>query len=146
MSKEKKEEMKNKENDNIGEVPADNGDVSGGGTGFFDKKDKKSVKLLEKQLEISKKENEKLAKEKEELNDTYLRMMAEYDNFRKRVLKEKETMYSDGIAEAVEKLLPVLDNLERAAASGGAGTDSAAVVEGVKKILDQATEIFQNSA
>ena len=142
MSKEKKEEMKNKENDNIGEVPADNGDVTGEGTGFFDKKDKKSVKLLEKQLEISKKENEKLAKEKEELNDTYLRMMAEYDNFRKRVLKEKETMYSDGIAEAVEKLLPVLDNLERAATSGGAGTDSAAVVEGVKKILDQATEIF----
>ena len=92
MSKEKKEEMKNKENDNIGEVPADNGDVSGESTGFFDKKDKKSVKLLEKQLEISKKENEKLAKEKEELNDTYLRMMAEYDNFRKRVLKEKETM------------------------------------------------------
>lgn len=64
MSKEKKEEMKNKENDNIGEVPADNGDVSGEGTGFFDKKDKKSVKLLEKQLESQKKRMKSLLRKK----------------------------------------------------------------------------------
>lgn len=106
----------------------------------LDKKDKKAVKLLEKQLEDSKKEYEKLLEEKKALNDTYLRMLAEYDNFRKRVQKEKEGFYADGMAEAVEKLLPVLDNLERAASAEA--TDVQSVLDGVKKVLSQADEIF----
>ena len=106
----------------------------------LDKKDKKAVKLLEKQLEDSKKEYEKLLEEKKALNDTYLRMLAEYDNFRKRVQKEKEGLYADGMAEAVEKLLPVLDNLERAASAEA--TDVQSVLDGVKKVLSQADEIF----
>lgn len=105
-----------------------------------DKKDKKAVKLLEKQLEDSKKEYEKLLEEKKALNDTYLRMLAEYDNFRKRVQKEKEGLYADGMAETVEKLLPVLDNLERAASAEA--TDVQSVLDGVKKVLSQADEIF----
>ena len=106
----------------------------------LDKKDKKAVKLLDKQLEDSKKEYEKLLEEKKTLNDTYLRMLAEYDNFRKRVQKEKEGLYADGMAEAVEKLLPVLDNLERAASAEA--TDVQSVLDGVKKVLSQADEIF----
>ena len=47
-------------------------------------------------------------------HDTYLRLAAEYDNFRKRTVKEKEAAYGHGTADAVEKLLPVYDNLERA--------------------------------
>ena len=47
-------------------------------------------------------------------HDAHLRLAAEYDNFRKRNTKEKELLYSLGKAEAVEKLLPVYDNLERA--------------------------------
>ena len=46
--------------------------------------------------------------------DAHLRVAAEYDNFRKRTLKEKEQSYGNGKADAVEKLLPVYDNLERA--------------------------------
>ena len=49
-----------------------------------------------------------------EEHDAYLRLAADYDNFRKRTLKEKEQSYSNGKADAVEKLLPVYDNLERA--------------------------------
>ena len=49
-----------------------------------------------------------------EEHDSYLRLAADYDNFRKRNAKEKETLYAAGKAEAVEKLLPVYDNLERA--------------------------------
>lgn len=105
-----------------------------------DKKDKKAAKLLEKQLEDAKKELEALQAEKEALDDTYRRMLAEYDNFRKRVQKEKESLYADGMAEAVEKLLPVLDNLDRAAALEA--TDAASVLEGVKKVLAQAEEVF----
>ena len=49
-----------------------------------------------------------------EEHDSYLRLAADYDNFRKRSAKEKETLYAAGKADAVEKLLPVYDNLERA--------------------------------
>ncbi len=49
-----------------------------------------------------------------EEHDSYLRLAADYDNFRKRTAKEKEALYSMGKADAVEKLLPVYDNLERA--------------------------------
>ena len=47
-------------------------------------------------------------------HDSYLRLAADYDNYRKRTLKEKDAAYGHGKADAVEKLLPVYDNLERA--------------------------------
>lgn len=106
------------------------------------KNDKKATKLAEKQLEDALKAVEEAKKEKEALNDTYLRMLAEYDNFRKRVAKEKETIYSDGMADAVEKLLPVLDNLDRAMATEVTNPESQAVLDGVGKVLSQALEIF----
>ena len=49
------------------------------------------------------------------LNDKLLRTLAEYDNFRKRSVKEKEAIYPEAAAEAVAKFLPVLDSMERAA-------------------------------
>ena len=48
--------------------------------------------------------------------EQYKRVLAEYDNFRKRSAKEKETIYADVTAQTVSEFLPVLDNLERAAA------------------------------
>ena len=50
------------------------------------------------------------------LNDRYLRLMAEYENYRKRSTKERTEIYPQATAAAVEKFLPVLDNIERAAA------------------------------
>lgn len=70
--------------------------------------DKKKSRKYEKQLE------EKQA-EIDALNDKYLRMMAEYDNFRRRSAKEREGIYSDAYAEAMASIMPVIDNLERAA-------------------------------
>lgn len=55
---------------------------------------------------------EELAK----LKDTYLRTLAEYDNYRKRTTKEKEQAFGRGACDAVEKILPVVDNFERALA------------------------------
>ena len=52
-----------------------------------------------------------------ELNDRYLRTLAEYENFRRRTQKEKEALFGDGKAEAIGKILPALDNFERAAAA-----------------------------
>jgi len=68
--------------------------------------------LEETAPEIS--EIEKLQKENGELNDRYLRLMAEYDNFRKRSLKEKDDIYPSATAAALQKILPILDTLERA--------------------------------
>ena len=61
-------------------------------------------------------ELEKLKAELAAGQDKYLRMLAEYDNYRKRTQKEKEAAYADGLADAIAALLPVLDNLGRAAA------------------------------
>ena len=76
-----------------------------------DKKHKHSKEV--KKLEQAKAELEgKLA----ELDDKYKRLAAEYDNFRKRSAKEKEGAYTDAYADALKELLPVIDNIERAAA------------------------------
>ena len=58
---------------------------------------------------------QELEKKCAELNDRYLRLMAEYDNYRKRTAKEKTELFPQATAAAVQKFLPLLDNLERAA-------------------------------
>ncbi|MCI9667060.1 MAG: nucleotide exchange factor GrpE [Angelakisella sp.] len=57
---------------------------------------------------------EQLQEEKKELEDRYLRLMAEFGNFRNRTAKEKESTYGDAKAETLRSFLPVLDNLQRA--------------------------------
>jgi len=66
--------------------------------------------------EQPKTELELLKEQYEQLNDRLLRTFAEYDNFRKRAAKEKESIYPDATANAVEKFLPIYDNFERALA------------------------------
>jgi molecular chaperone GrpE len=66
------------------------------------------------ELESLREELEALQKAKDELYDKYLRTLAEYDNFRKRSQREKDAIYGDATVDAVKKLLPVLDNFERA--------------------------------
>ena len=58
-------------------------------------------------------EKEKLKDQVSELNDKLLRQMAEFENFRKRSEKEKDSMYENGARSVIEKLLPVVDNFER---------------------------------
>jgi len=60
-------------------------------------------------------ETELLQEKLNEANDKYLRMLAEYDNYRRRSQKERESIYSDVRADTVKKILPVYDNLLRAA-------------------------------
>lgn len=68
------------------------------------------------------------------LNDKYLRICAEYDNYRRRSQKEKESLYGDVKAEAVKSFLPVYDNLERALAQS---TEDEAYRKGVEMIMSQ---------
>ena len=72
-------------------------------------------------------------------HDSYLRLAAEYDNFRKRTIKEKDAAYGNGKADAVAKLLPVYDNLERAL--NQACTDEA-FKKGVEMTMNELVNIF----
>ena len=72
-------------------------------------------------------------------HDALLRLAAEYDNFRKRTVKEKEASYGNGKADAVAKMLPVYDNLERAL---NQPTEDAAYKKGVEMTMQQLEKIF----
>jgi molecular chaperone GrpE len=72
-------------------------------------------------------------------HDAYLRLAAEFDNFRKRTTKEKEASYGNGKADAVAKLLPVYDNLERAL---NQPTEDAAYKKGVELTMTELVKIL----
>lgn len=73
----------------------------------------------------------------DELNDRYLRMAAEYDNFRKRSQREREQAYNDAVSHAVKALLPTFDNLERAIKAETADTE---YKKGVELTMNQLVE------
>ena len=94
------------------EVEADEGKLKFG--------ERKKLKRAEADLAAARKDLEAREKELAEEKDRYMRMMAEYDNFRRRTAKEKDGIYADAMCDAVKELLPVIDNLERAAAAAPA--------------------------
>jgi len=108
------------------------------GEGKESGKSKKEDKKLKKENAALTERVEALEKSNKELEDKYLRLVAEYDNFRKRSQKEKEGIYADAYADAIQALLPVVDNLERALQF----SDGASVVEGVKMTLSQLEQIL----
>ena len=73
--------------------------------------------------------------------DAHLRIAAEYDNFRKRTMKEKEASYGNGKADAVAKILPVYDNLERAL---NQETSDAAYKKGVELTMNELVKILSS--
>ena len=83
---------------------------------------------------------EQLAKMVSDASDKYLRLAAEYDNYRKRSQKEKESLYTDIRSETVEKFLPVYDNLERALAQE---TQDAAFKKGVEMTMNQLVSVME---
>lgn len=72
-------------------------------------------------------------------HDARLRVAAEYDNFRKRAVKEKDAAYGNGKADAVAKILPIYDNLERAL---NQPTEDAAFKKGVEMTMTELTKIL----
>ena len=79
------------------------------------KAEKKKAKKLEAELAEVKKDLAQKEAGFAELNETYLRLAAEYDNFRKRSAKEREGIYTDACTDVLTQILPILDTLERAA-------------------------------
>ena len=99
-----------------------------------DVKETESKEMKELKEKLEKAEAERVA-----ANDKYLRMMAEYDNYRKRSTKEKESAYADAYCDAIGAILPVIDNLERALAYSEGET----LTEGVKMTLKQFEDTMQ---
>ena len=113
-----------------------------------DKKEKETVteEVIEETAEV---QEEAPVEEVPEVNpfeekynaehDAHLRLAAEYDNFRKRTIKEKEASYGNGKADAVAKMLPVYDNLERAL---NQETSDTAFKKGVEMTMAELVKIF----
>ncbi len=95
------------------------------------KESKKDVKKLTE-------ENEKLNESLSELNDRYTRMLAEYDNFRKRAQKEREGVYNDAVSDVLNAILPVKDSLEMAIRFA----DDSQLSQGVTMTLNKFGEIL----
>ena len=96
--------------------------------------DKKQDKKESKAAEEKKEEQSSPAEELKGANDRYLRLLAEYDNYRKRSQKEKDSLYADIKSDTVAKFLPVYDNLVRALAQS---TEDEAYRRGVEMIMTQ---------
>ena len=111
------------------------------------KKEKETVETpVEETTEVTEEVTEEVAPEvnpwEEKYNaerDAHLRVAAEFDNFRKRTIKEKEASYGNGKADAVAKMLPVYDNLERAL---NQPTEDAAYKKGVELTMNELVKIF----
>ncbi|MBQ3054020.1 MAG: nucleotide exchange factor GrpE [Clostridia bacterium] len=83
------------------------------------------------------------AEKADEYLDKYQRTLAEYDNFRKRTVKEKEQLVTDAKIYAVTGLIPVLDNLERASAAAENESDENPLKQGVEMIFRSVIEEFE---
>lgn len=98
--------------------------------GFFKKKEKKDKK------------DEKI----EELNDRLMRQMAEFDNFRKRSEREKSQMFDLGAKDIVEKILPVIDNMERGLATVAPEVlENDAFVRGMEKVYKHFMTVLEGA-
>lgn len=99
-----------------------------------DKKEKKTSKADKKLLA----EIEELKEAMAVMEDKYLRMAAEYDNFRRRSREEKDAIYDTAVADTVKEILPIIDNLDRAAEY----TDGDKVLEGLILIAKATISVF----
>ena len=95
------------------------------------KENKKKAKKSDVEAAELKAALEAREKELAELGDKYLRLYAEYDNFRRRSAKEREAIYFDAKSDTLKNILPILDNMERATAF----TEADKILEGMNLIL-----------
>ena len=102
-----------------------------------DKEETPKESTVEEQLE-------KAREEISELNDSLLRKMAEFDNYRKRTLKEKTELILNGGEKTITAILPVLDDMERAMKNMQTATDVAAVLKGVELISKKFISILEH--
>jgi len=110
-----------------------------------DHKKKSQVKKSTAKLKIQEKVIEKLIIERDEFKDKFLRNMAEIDNFRKRVKKEKEEHQKYALGDFLKELLVITDNLERALRVKEGESTESSIISGVEMIYRQFIEILNKN-
>ena len=98
--------------------------------------DKKHKKEEKRELAVLREKAAELEKTLSEEKEKYLRMFAEYDNFRKRSQKERDGIYTDAVSDVIGAILPIADNLERA----GKFSDGEKVAEGLRLTMNALSE------
>lgn len=121
------------ENENIENAEQDNAEATETTETTDEKADSKD-EVVDEKAELEKKANDYL--------DRYQRTLAEFDNFRKRTMKEKASMYDDGVRDSVLKLIPVVDNFERAVSAVSEEEKESGLYKGIEMVLKQFTEIL----
>lgn len=115
--------------------PAEDGKLRGS--------ERRRLKRAEAELADTNKKLEALETELAAEKDKYLRMLAEYDNYRRRTAKEKESIYTDASADAVSELLPIIDTLEKAVAGIPEGEEEAPFAKGMRLTLKVAADALR---
>jgi molecular chaperone GrpE len=105
---------------------------------FSRKREKDKGKIQELEAEL-----EQLKAEKAELNDRFLRLFSEFDNYKKRVSKEKLDLIATASEKVIVSLLPVIDDFERAIAANEKVEDIAAVKEGFNLIYNKLVQMMK---
>lgn len=107
--------------------------------GIFSKKNNKDkTRIQELEAEV-----EKMKTEKAELNDRFLRLFSEFDNYKKRVNREKLELLSTASEKVIVSLLPVIDDFERAIAANEKVEDIAAIKEGFNIIYNKLVQMLK---
>lgn len=118
-------------------------EAGGDETGKLRGSERRRFKRAEAELAEANKSLEQAKNDLAAERDKYLRMLAEYDNYRRRTAKEKEGIYTDACADAVKELLPVVDTLERAVADIPADKQDDPVAKGVRMTLKTAADALK---
>ena len=133
------EEQEPQQAENTEEQTAQTPETEEKSKGGKKKKEKeKTYTLTQQQMEAA----ELAAKQLESVKDQFVRLTAEYDNYRKRTTKEKDALYQDAKADTIKAFLAVYDNLERAVAAPG--DEESPHKKGLEMIFHQYQEILKN--
>jgi len=127
-NKEKDEEITNSE-ETLSENDEEKEEV-------IDEKEEQKEEVIDEKAILEKKAADYL--------DRYQRTLAEFDNFRKRTSREKASMYDDGVRDSVLKLIPVIDNFERAVNAVSEEEKESSLYKGIEMVLKQFMEILKS--
>lgn len=130
--------VKETANEAIEENNAGNNEAGNNNAGNNEEPELSPEEKLQKELDEA---NEKIAS----LEDKYLRQVAEFDNYRKRTMKEKAELIKNGGERAIESILPVLDDFERALSNMAKDENSAEIMTGVELIYNKFVGILKQN-
>ena len=107
--------------------------------------DQPQEEIKEEELEVEENKDNEWAEKYNHLNNDYLRLMADFDNYRKRTIKEKAELIKNGGERVILDLLPVVDNFERALKTMECAADVASIKEGVELIYQQLLKMLKQN-